>query len=293
MNVLINIYELTIKMKFFFFLGILISIFNTSISINPINLRRNANGFRVLMSRNYANDIGDFLLAFLKSSKIEKKVKSLSECMKNISETLSTISYLTQSLSQDPNILNIMSFLSTMDQTYTNVKNHKICANVTEEFKSYLDSYINDPKLGKGDSYTYFTAVLRYLDSNYKEVFFQLKKTYKLVNDREFTKAGNLLGSTLRNILEMKKLQVDLSDITVVVNSSNFGKDGEFFKNHIVDCENAVGQVFPDIYNFYRNATDYSNLIPSANDLIKSISEASSVFKCFLSFEKILSILKN
>lgn len=280
-------------MKLSLIIGILISITYFAFSYNHINLRRSANGFRVLMSRNYAHDIGDFLFAFLKSSKIEKKVKSLSNCMKNVSETLSTISYLTQSLSQDPNILNIMSFLSTMDETYSNVKNHRICSNVTEEFKSYLDSYINDPKLGKGDSYGYFTNLLKYLDSNYKEIFFELKKTYKLINDRDFTKAGNLLGSTFRNVLKMKKLQVDLSDITVVANSGKFVKDGEFFKNHIVDCENAVGQVFPDIYNFYKNVTEHSNLIPSANDLIKSISEATSVFKCLFSFEKILSILKN
>jgi len=280
-------------MKLFLILGIIIIIISSAFSYNSINLRRNANGFRVLMSKNYANDIGDFLFAFLKTSKIEKKVKSLSNCMKNVSETLSTISYLTQSLSHDPNILNIMSFLSTMDETYSNVKNHRICSNVTEEFKSYLDSYINDPKLGKGDSYGYFTKLLKYLESNYKEIFFQLKKTYKLINDREFIKGGNLLGSKFRNVLKMKKLQVDLSDISVVVNSGKFAKDGEYFKNHVVDCENAVGQVFPDIYNFYKNVTESSNLIPSAKDLIKSISEATNVFKCLLSFEKILSILKN
>lgn len=281
------------KSNLFYISVLIITIVKTIFSVSPLNLRRSGNGFRVLMSKNYVHDIGDFLYAFLKSSKIDKKVKSLSNCLKNVSETLTTISYVTQSLSQDPNILNIMSFLSTMDQTYDTVKNKRICSNITEEVKSYLDSYIKDPKLGNGDSFTYFTNVLKHFDSNYKEIYFQLRKMVKLINNREIGKAGMLLGKTLRDVLRMNKIHSNFTDSSIVYNTAKFDRDAEFFKKHILDCEYAVGEVFPDIYLFFKNVTEKGDLIPSANDLIKSISEATRIFKCFHSYGKLLSILNN
>jgi len=280
-------------MKSLLFYPLIISSLYTKFNLTPINLRKNANGFRVLMSKNYVSDISDFLLSFLKSSKIDKRVKSLSNCLKNVADTLSTISHVTQTINNNPNILNIMSLLTTLDQTYTNARNHQICSNITKEVNSYLDHYINDPKLGNGDSNTFFTNVLKFFNDNYKEFYFQIKKAFKLYDDRENVKSGNILGGALRDLLKMNKFQVDFKDSSVVINTEQFEKDAIFFKEHVIDCQYAIAEIFPDVYNFNKNVTQTGDLIPSAYDLIKSIGEATRFFKCIKNAERIVTNLKN
>jgi len=280
------------KMKWTFFLLLLLAILSVTSSFNKMHLRRSANGFRVLMSKNYAQDIGDFLLSFLQASKIEKKVASLSNCLKNVSDTLSTISHVTQALSQSPNILTIMSLVTTLDETYKNALNSKICRNITSEVKTYLDTYINDPKLGNGDSHKYFVNVLSFFDKNYKKFYFNMKKIVGLYSNRETLQSGKIFGNTLRDLLKMRDFDVNLNDSNVVRNFKKFEEDANYFRKHIVECEYAIGQIFPDVYNFFKKTQKIEEIVPNANDLIKSISEATRVFKCVESLENILKNLK-
>jgi len=61
----------------------LILLYNCDISfqIKSTNIKRN--GFRVLMNKGYIDNISEFLMAFLKSSKIQQNVGSLILCISN------------------------------------------------------------------------------------------------------------------------------------------------------------------------------------------------------------------
>ena len=274
---------------------ILLCCLDNCLSINDVNLKRkNANGFRVLMSKNYVEDIGDFLLAFLKTSKIDKKVISLSNCLNNVSKTLSSLSVVTQTLSNNPNIISIMSVLTNVDQVYKNAKNNKICKNITSEFKNYINSYIDNPKIGKGDARKYYTNLINMVDKNYEKIYFQMMKTIKLYKLKETTKSGNLLGETVRNLLRLRDFNVNLKDTSIIKNMIEFKKDAKYFKDNIVHCEQAINDIIPDIYNYYKNTTKIEEMIPNSNDLIKSLSEATKLFKCIDISEKIFkNLFKN
>lgn len=252
--------------------------------------RTSANGFRVLMSRKYVEDIGDFLLSFLQSSKMDKKLKSLSNCLKNVSNTLLKLSNATNAMNDHPNILTIMSLVTKIDLIYKDAKNSKICSNITMEFKSYIDYYVNESKIAKGDYNKFFEEIINFFEDNYRKFYFQLKKASRLYLNKEAIKSGQVMGNLLRNFLKMRDFDVNFKDSFVVRNPSQFDKEAKFFKKNIAYCEFAIGEIIPDFLKFY-NTTKSEDVIPNANDLIKSMSEATKVFRCMENLEKIRSQL--
>ena len=76
-------------MKFVNIKNILILLTILSIvSINTIKFKHTRrNGFRVLMSKNYIDNISEYIMAFLKSSKIQQNVDSLTNCITDLIKT--------------------------------------------------------------------------------------------------------------------------------------------------------------------------------------------------------------
>ena len=252
--------------------------------------RSSASVFRVLMTKNYVEDIGDFLLSFLKTSKIDKNVKSLSNCLQNITNTLSALANATKALNEHPNLLTIMALISNIDRIYKDAKNSKICTNITKEFKSYLDSYINETKIAPGEYTKYFEDVSSFFEDNYRKFYFKLKKAMRLYSNNQASKAGEVMGNFLRDFLKMRDFDVNYKD-TFVIRNSKFESEAKLFKRNIVYCEFAIGELIPDFLKFFQNTTKSDEVVPNANDLIKSLSEATKIFKCIDGIEKIKSFI--
>jgi len=283
-----------------FFIILILTFFST-IQLTSINLRekRRNNGFRVFMSKGYIDDISDFIMAFLKSSKIQDHVKTLAGCINDLIKTFSSLSIVTQKLNDNPNLMSFMDVISTFNQIYRDANNNLICKDSTQELRTFIDTFINDPKIGRRDPNGYFKTMLDIVNNRYARIYFELVKSSNYYKHKEFYKAGERIGDLFYNLIRLVDISDDTKDfegyslIVADESQASFQNDANLFKKRFSFCVNSLQKILPDIYNFYNSNVQGADIIPTINDLIKSIFETNQILQCFDGVSSIMSDLRS
>ena len=270
-----------------------------SYSSTVINLRekRRNNGFRVLMAKGYIDDISDFIMAFLKTTKIQENVKTLATCINDLIKTFSSLSLSTQHLNDSPSITSFMGVISTFNQVYKDASRNNICADASKQFTEYVYTFINDPRIGRRDSVQYFKDIRRIIENENQRVYFELVKSANSFRNKECYKSGERLGDLFYSFLQCRQLSNDPRDFEgynqLITDRDTFGNDAALFKTRFSSCLDSIQKIIPDINDFY--AKDHvigEEIIPTISDLVKSIFETNDIMKCFDGVSKILKDLR-
>lgn len=252
-----------------------------------------SNGFRVLMSRNYVEHIADFIMGFLKSSKIQDNVKSLATCINDLVKTFSELSQVTQNLNNKPNMLSYMGVIEHLKQIYKNSTDNMICADANGELKKFIQVFISSPKIGNRDSNFYFNSIGIEIKNKSKRVYFELVRAYSYVVKGDYKKAGEVLGEFFYTIIRLKKLSNDIKDFegsSSLISPSNenqFENDSNQFKLESKICVKSVIKILKDIYNLNSKDKTGNDVTPNLNDLVKSVVETNQLLQCFNNVGKI------
>jgi len=266
---------------------VIILIFLSSISLTSISLRerRRNNGFRVLMHQSYLDQMSDFIMGFLKASKIQDNVKTLTTCINDLISTFSNLSVATQNLNNSPNLVSFMGILTTFNDIYKNSANKQICGGASNKFRAYLDTnFINNPQIGNNDANQYFNNVYSLISNKSARVWYDMYRASQLFKKSECYRAGEILGTLFDKVLRLTDMSVVTSTFEnfnqLVTDTTTFNRDVDSFKTKFVLCQNSVTKLMPDIYGFYNETIDGTQIIPRMSDLIKSIYETSHFIQC-------------
>jgi len=267
---------------------IVIIILFASTSLTSVQLSRKPrnNGFRVLMaSKGFYDDFSDFIMGILKASKILENVKALASCINDLIKTFSSLAVVTQKLNETPSLVNFMGVLGSMNQIVKDASNNLICGDVAQQFRRFLDTFINDPNIGRRDSNEYFKQIIQLISNKSTRVYHEFVRSYDFYKRREFYKAGEVIGDLFYNVVRLKEanLSDDPKDLDnkLITDPAVFQNDANQFKQRFGSCVSSFQKVLPDIYNFYSSTVEGPNIIPTVADLFKSMFETNQLMQCF------------
>jgi len=253
------------------------------------------NGVRVLLSKDYIENISKFIVSFLKYSEIEHNVSSLSTCIEELVGILLNLSNASQTINKSPNINSFINLIGTFDSIYKQAKNNELCTGSIDEFKKYILIFINDSNIGKGDSDEYFKRLFNIVKNHYSRIYFELLRSSNSYREYNFDKAGQIFGDLFHNLLNLKELNDDMTTWgnynAIIVDKLNFQNDASLFKKRIIFCVNSFEKIIPDIFHFYNIKIKGSEVIPTVSDLMKSIFETNQLLQCFDGLSAIINDL--
>lgn len=248
------------------------------------------------MAKGYIDDISDFIMAFLKSSKIQDQVKSLASCINDLIKTFSSLSIVTQQLNDRPNLTSFMGVIGAFNQIWKDSSNNLICGNARSDFSVFINKFVQDPKIGNGDFDRYLRTIIDIVKNRYTRIFFELVKAADLYRKREFYKSGERIGDLFYNLVLLRDLSDDTKDFDgynqIVGNDSVFQNDANTFRQRFSFCLNSLQKVVPDINNFYGSTIRGIDVVPTVNDLLKSMFETNQIIQCFDGVSQIMTILQ-